>query len=122
MVAVVIAGLATAVIGDVRMGPRNWPLVTGVWSQIGFWANGLILLIGALLAPGFLINLELGGIAILIVVVIAAFAARALILFAMLPAISRLGITPSLNQRQKTLIWWGGVRGCLLYTSDAADD
>ncbi len=113
VVGVVIAGLATAVIGDVRMGPRNWPLVTTVWSQIGFWANGLILLIGALLAPGFLINLEFSAIGYLIVVVIAAFAARALILFAMLPAISGLGITPSLSQRQKTLIWWGGVRGAV---------
>ena len=113
VVGVVVAGLATAVMGNVRMGPRNWPLVTGVWSQIGFWANGFILLIGALLAPGFLVNLEIGGVFYLIVVMIAAFAARALILFAMLPAISRLGISPSLNQRQKTLIWWGGVRGAV---------
>ena len=113
VVAVVIAGLATAVIGDVRMGPRNWPLVTAVWNQIGFWANGLILLIGALIAPSFLINLKLSGIGYLIIVVIAAFAARALILFAMLPAISGLGFTTSLNQRQKTLIWWGGVRGAV---------
>lgn len=113
VVGVVIAGLATTVIGNVRMGPRNWPLVTAVWNQIGFWANGFILLIGALLAPGFLVNLEIGGIGYLIVVVIAAFAARALILFAMLPAISGLGITPSLNQRQKTLVWWGGVRGAV---------
>ena len=44
---------------------------------------------------------------------IAAFAARAIILFAMLPAIARLGLTTSLNQRQKTLVWWGGVRGAV---------
>ncbi|MEM7044127.1 MAG: cation:proton antiporter [Pseudomonadota bacterium] len=113
VVAVVIAGLATAVIGDVRMGPRNWPLVTAVWTQIGFWANGLILLIGASLAPGFLMNLEMGGVLYLIAVVLAAFAARAVILFAMLPAIARLGLTTSLNQRQKTLVWWGGVRGAV---------
>ena len=113
VVAVVIAGLATAVIGDVRMGPRNWPLVTAVWHQIGFWANGLILLIGALIAPGFLISLGIGGAFYLVVVVIAAFAARAIILFAMLPAIARLGLTTSLNQRQKTLVWWGGVRGAV---------
>ena len=113
VVAVVIAGLTTAVVGDVRMGPRNWPLVTTVWSQIGFWANGLILLIGASLAPGFLLRLPLEGLGYLIVVVIAAFTARGLILFAMLPAISRLGLTTSLNARQKTLVWWGGVRGAV---------
>jgi len=113
VVAVVMAGLTTAVIGDVRMGPRNWPLVTTVWNQIGFWANGLILLIGALLAPRFLVELSLSGIGYLVVVVLAAFAARAMILFAMLPAVSRLGLTTSLNMRQKTLIWWGGVRGAV---------
>ena len=113
VVAVVIAGLATGVIGDVRMGPGNWPQVTMVWSQIGFWANGLILLIGALLAPGLLVNLQPSGILFLAVVVLAAFAARALMLFAMLPAIARLGLTTSLNQRQKTLVWWGGVRGAV---------
>lgn len=113
VVAVVIAGLTTAVIGDVRMGPRNWPSVTAVWNQIGFWANGLILLIGALIAPGFLAQLPISGIAYLVVMVIAAFAARALILFAMLPAISLLGLTTSLTQGQKTLVWWGGVRGAV---------
>ena len=113
VVAVVIAGLTTAVIGDVRMGPGNWPDVTTVWNQIGFWANGLILLIGALLAPGLLANLEPSGILFLVVVVLAAFAARAFMLFAMLPAIARLGMTTSLNKRQKTLVWWGGVRGAV---------
>ena len=73
MVAVVIAGLTTAVIGDVRMGPRNWPQVTAVWEQIGFWANGLILLIGALIAPSFLIKMPVVGLGYLLVVVIAAF-------------------------------------------------
>ncbi|MEZ5934225.1 MAG: cation:proton antiporter [Alphaproteobacteria bacterium] len=113
VVAVVVAGLVTAVIGDVRMGPRNWPLVTAVWTQIGFWANGLILLLVALVAPVYLMALDLGGIGYLIVVVIAAFAARALILFLMLPAIARIGLTASINRRQKTLVWWGGVRGAV---------
>jgi CPA1 family monovalent cation:H+ antiporter len=95
------------------MGPRNWPAVTTVWNQIGFWANGLILLIGALIAPKFLVELHFAELGYLFVVVVAAFAARALVLFGMLPAISGLGFTTSLNQRQKTLVWWGGVRGAV---------
>lgn len=113
VVAVVVAGLTTVVVGSVRMGPRNWPAVTTVWNQIGFWANGLILLIGALMAPKFLVELHLAELGYLIVVVVAAFAARALVLFGMLPAISGLGFTASINQRQKTLVWWGGVRGAV---------
>ncbi|MGI9492713.1 MAG: cation:proton antiporter, partial [Geminicoccaceae bacterium] len=113
VVAVVVAGLTTVVVGTVRMGPRNWPAVTGVWSQIGFWANGLILLIGALIAPQFLVELDLVELGYLVVVVIAAFAARAVVLFGMLPAISGLGFSTSLSQRQKTLVWWGGVRGAV---------
>ena len=108
VVAVVVAGLTTVVVGGVRMGPRNWPAVTGVWNQIGFWANGLILLIGALMAPQFLVELRLAELGYLAVVVIAAFAARAVVLFGMLPAISGLSFTTSLSRRQKTLVWWGG--------------
>ncbi len=113
VVAVVVAGLTTVVVGGVRMGPRNWPAVTAVWSQIGFWANGLILLIGALMAPQFLAELRLAELGYLAVVVIAAFAARAVVLFGMLPTISSLGVTTSLSKRQKTLVWWGGVRGAV---------
>jgi len=113
VVAVVVAGLTTVVVGSVRMGPRNWPAVTGVWNQIGFWANGLILLIGALMAPQFLAELHLAELGYLAVVVVAAFAARAVVLFGMLPAISGLGFTTSLGRRQKTLVWWGGVRGAV---------
>ncbi len=113
VVAVVTAGLTTVVVGTVRMGPRNWPMVTAVWNHVGFWANGLILLIGTLMAPRFLAELHVVELGYLLVVVVAAFAARALVLFGMLPAISQLGFTTSLNQRQKTLIWWGGVRGAV---------
>lgn len=113
VVAVVTAGLTTVVVGGVRMGPRNWPLVIGVWNQIGFWANGFILLLGALLAPHFLQHLHLIELGYLAVVVLAAFTARAVVLFMMLPAISSLGFTTSLSQRQKTLVWWGGVRGAV---------
>ncbi len=113
VVAVVVAGLTTVVAGGVRMGPRNWPLVTGVWNQIGFWANGFILLIGALLTPYFLRDLHWQELGYLVVVVIAAFSARALVLFLMLPAVSFFGFSPSISPKQKTLVWWGGVRGAV---------
>jgi CPA1 family monovalent cation:H+ antiporter len=113
VVAAVIAGLTTVVFGSVRMGPGNWPTVTAVWGQIGFWANALILLIGAVIAPRLMTDLRLADLGLLLVVVFGAFAARALVLFGMLPALSLVGLSAPVTNAQKTLIWWGGVRGAV---------
>lgn len=114
IVAVVLAGLTTAVVGSIRMGPRNWPRVTAVWGQMGFWANALILLIAALLAPRLLTELQPFELGLLIAVVVGAFAARAVVLFGLLPALNLVvGRTPAMTTAQKTLIWWGGVRGAV---------
>ncbi len=113
VVAVVMAALVTSALGAIRMGPGNWPAVLAIWAQIGFWANAFILLLGALLAPHLITDWRWRELLLLAVVVASAFAARALILFVMLPALSRLGLSAPVTFAQKTLIWWGGVRGAV---------
>ena len=93
VVSVVFAGLTTTVVGTVRMGPRNWSTVVSVWTQVGFWANALILVLAATVAPMMLLQLSLVESLYLIVVFAGAFAARAVVLFGMLPALSLLGMT-----------------------------
>ena len=113
VVSVVFAGLTTTVVGTVRMGPRNWSTVVSVWTQVGFWANALILVLAATIAPRMLLQLSLVESLYLIVVFAGAFAARAIVLFGMLPALSLLGMTAPITQRQKALVMWGGVRGAV---------
>lgn len=91
VVAVVFAGLATTMFGTLTMGPRNWRTLVRVWGQIGFWANNLILLLAAMLAPRMLLFLDLHGVFLLVVVYVAATLARAAILFGLLPGLSMLG-------------------------------
>lgn len=111
VVAVVIAGLTTGSWGFVRMGPRNWATVSAVWNQIGFWANALILLLVSLLTPGVLLGLSWEQALLAPLVYVCAFAARAVILYGLLPLLNWVGLATSINQPQKALILWGGVRG-----------
>ncbi len=113
VVAVVFAGMTTRIMGLITMGPRSWPAVAGVWTQIGFWANVLILLLAATMAPKMVFSLSWQEALLIGVTFVAAFAARALILFGGLPLMSRIGLSPPMNNAQKTLICWGGVRGAV---------
>ncbi len=113
VVAVVFAGLATGSTGFVRMGPGNWNTVRAVWAQIGFWANTLILVLVALLTPWMLSSLSLMQAGLVAFVYAAAFAARALILFGVLPLLERTGRTAPMDRPQRILVFWGGVRGAV---------
>jgi CPA1 family monovalent cation:H+ antiporter len=113
VVAVVVAGLTTTVVGVVRMGPGNWRTVTTVWSQIGFWANTLILLLASALAPALLATLHWSHALLVLAAFAGAFLARALTLFGLLPGLSLFGLAAPMTAAQKTLVWWGGVRGAV---------
>jgi len=111
VVAVVFAGLLTGSAGFLRMGPGNWATVKLVWTQIGFWANALIMILATSLVPGLLA--ELGWRVGLLVVPIYAGAAlaRAAVLFALVPLLARLRLAAPIQKKQSILVCWGGVRG-----------
>ncbi|WP_170317800.1 cation:proton antiporter [Paroceanicella profunda] len=113
VVAVVFAGLATGSVSYVRMGPRNWSTVTAIWQQIGFWASGLILLLVSALTPGMLVALEGWQALLLVPVYLGALAARAVVLWGVLPLMDRAGLATPITQPQKVLVLWGGVRGAV---------
>ncbi|HUS54600.1 MAG TPA: cation:proton antiporter [Thermohalobaculum sp.] len=113
VVAVVFAGLATGSAGFVHMGPGNWNTVHAVWTQIGFWANTLILMIVALITPWMLSSLSWKQAALVAIVYAGAYAARALILFGVLPMIARFGQGAPMDRPQRILVFWGGVRGAV---------
>jgi CPA1 family monovalent cation:H+ antiporter len=113
VVAVVFAGLATGQSGFIRMGPGNWSTVRTVWAQVGFWANTLILMLVSLLTPWMLLSLSWAQAGVAVVVYLAAFGARALILFGALPLLERTGSTVPMDHPQRILVFWGGVRGAV---------
>jgi len=111
VVAVVFGGLTTGWAGFMRMGPGNWQTVKAVWAQIGFWANALIMMIATSLVPGLIGELGWLIAPLTLLVYLCAMAARAVILFGLLPLMAALRLTAPLTRPQSYLVIWGGVRG-----------
>ncbi len=113
VVAVVVAGAVTGSSGFVSMGPRNWATTRAVWAQIGFWANAAILFIVASATPALLADFTVADGALVVLVYVAALLARGAVLFGLLPALDRAGLSTPIGARQKALLLWGGVRGAV---------
>lgn len=110
---VVAAGLVTASRARSGRSPGSWQHVREIWEQLSFWSNSLIFVLAAFLVPTLLdgISLEMGIATVLLVV--AAFAARALVLWGFLPLMPRAALATTLSHRARVLLWWGGLRGAL---------
>ncbi|MDF2765353.1 MAG: sodium:proton antiporter [Rhodospirillales bacterium] len=113
VVAVVTAALVLGTAGRIRVPPADWEALTGNWAQLGFWANALIVLLGGLLVPRLIPGITWREILALLVLIVAALAARGLVLFGLLPAMSALRMAQSVTHAQKLVILWGGLRGAV---------
>src|SRR5690606_8867742 len=85
VVAVVAAALTLAAFGPTRVAPGAWRRIVETWHQLEFWANSMIFLLAAMLAAGVLSDLQWRDIGLVAVLIVAAIAARALVLFGLLP-------------------------------------
>ncbi|HLI10264.1 MAG TPA: cation:proton antiporter [Alphaproteobacteria bacterium] len=113
VVAVVTAGLATGVVGRVRLAPSHWRYLEQLWDQIGFWAGSLIFITASILVPKLLVGVDLRDLGLLMVVVAAALLARVVVLFALLPLLSALRLSQKVSGAYKLAITWGGLRGAV---------
>lgn len=113
VVAAVTAGLVMTAIGQPRFAPDDWHFMQDVWEQLAFWASSLIFILASLLAPRMLMNVGWHDLLLLGVLVTAALAARALVLFGLLPLLTWLRLSQNVDNRFKTVIVWGGLRGAV---------
>ena len=113
VVATLTSGLVMSATGQRRMTPDDWHFLREIWEQLAFWASSLIFLLASLLVPRMLLNSDWHDITLLGVLIGAAFVARALVVFGLLPLMSRLGLSPAIDNRFKAVILWGGLRGGL---------
>jgi CPA1 family monovalent cation:H+ antiporter len=126
VVAAVTSGLTISAIGEPRISPLDWRLLQDLWEQLAFWASSLIFILAALLVPRMLVAVSWHDVLALGVLVAAATAARAIVLFGLLPALSATRLSQAVNNRYKTVILWGALRGAvtlalaLAVTEDAA--
>ena len=113
VVAVLGAGLAVSALGRSRITPYNWSFLTDLWDQIAFWARSLVFILASILVPRLLGDVGLHDLLLIAVLVIAALAARILVLFVLVPPLEYFRLTQPISPAYKLAVTWGGLRGAL---------
>ncbi len=113
VVAVVAAGLTLNLVGPGRLQPQTWTNLRDLWDILAHWAGALIFILAALLIPRLLEEVRLGDFALVGVVILAAIAARVIVLFGLLPLLTTLRLSPPVERPYRVAILWGGLRGAV---------
>jgi CPA1 family monovalent cation:H+ antiporter len=114
VVAVVVAAMVVGSTGRTRISPGTWAGLTAVWNQLGFWASTLVFIFASMLVPRFLDEaLRLEHAWLLLVLVAAALAARWVVLYGLLPALTAANLAARVPASSKLVILWGGLRGAV---------
>lgn len=113
VIAVVAAGLTVNLTGPGRLPPQAWANLRDVWDLLAHWAGALIFILAALLIPRLLEGVTWNDFALIGVVVVAAIASRAVVLFGLLPLLTLLHLSPRVDRPYRTAILWGGLRGAV---------
>ena len=111
--AAVTAGLTVSAMSRRRLSPETRRFLHAVWQQLAFWAGSLVFILAAILVPRLLIGINLLDLLLIAIVALAAFAARALVLFGLLPLLSAARLAQRVDHRYKLVILWGGLRGAV---------
>lgn len=113
VVAVVAAGMAVNMGAPGRMSPPARAQLREAWDLMAYWAGGLIFMLAAILVPRILENLRPADFGLILITVIAAFVARAIILYGLLPLLTAARLSPRVDPRYRLAILWGGLRGAV---------
>lgn len=113
VVAVVAAGLTVNFLAPGRLSPPTLAKLRDTWDLLAYWAGGLIFVLAALLVPRLLAQATWADLGLVLVTVLAALAARAMILFGLLPLLTALRVSPRVETPYRLAILWGGLRGAV---------
>ena len=113
VVATVIAGLVVGSTGRTRMSPTTFEYLSSAWEQFGFWANSLIFLFAAMLIPKLMAAADWQELALVAVLFVATLAARAIVVFGLLPLLGLTRLGTKVSRPYKVVMLWGGLRGAV---------
>lgn len=113
VIAVVASGLTLNLTAPGRLPPQAWANMRELWDVLAHWAGALIFILAALLIPRLLEEVVLQDILLVSVVVLAAIVARAVILFGLLPLLTKAKLSPKVERPYRVAILWGGLRGAV---------
>lgn len=123
IVAVGAAAIAISAAGRRRLAPANFESLVEIWEQLAFWAASLIFLLAAMQAPEQLHHIGgkwLADLGLLVVLIVAAMAARAVTLYGLIPALSTTAMAQPIENKYKLVMLWGGLRGAVSLALAAA--
>lgn len=113
VVATVVAGLTVGSSGRTRMSPTTFEYLESAWAQFGFWANSLIFLFAAMLVPKLMDATDLADILLIGVVFATTLAARAVVVFGLVPLLGKTRFGTRVSMPYRKVMWWGGLRGAV---------
>lgn len=113
VIAVVAAGLTLNLTGPGRLPPQAWTNLRELWDVLAHWAGALIFILAALLIPRLLEEVRVEDVALVGVVIVAAIAARIVILFVLMPLLTAAKLSPVVERPYRVAILWGGLRGAV---------
>ena len=113
VVATAAAGLTFSLYGPSTLRPQTWRFLIELWEQLVFWAGSLVFVLASMLVPRLLVGAT-GWDCVLIAVALAAgMAARAAVVFGMLPILALTRLSPPVPLPFKVTMVWGGLRGAI---------
>lgn len=113
VVAVVAAGLAVNFYAPGQLSPPTRAKLGDTWDLLAYWAGGLIFVLAAVLIPNLFGSVRPFDFVLIGITVLAALASRAVILYGLLPLMTRMKLSPRIEPRYRTAILWGGLRGAV---------
>lgn len=113
VVAVVAAGMTLNFLSAGRMSPPAAERMHDTWDLLAYWAGSLIFIMAALLIPRLMRDVHFADLGLVLITAAAAFVARALILFGILPLLTTLRLSPKVERPYRIAILWGGLRGAV---------
>ena len=110
VMATVVAGMLIGGWGKAKISPSIADYLERFWKYMAMVANALIFLMVGL-------AVDLGALAdsfpLLVVVIAAMLASRAVVVFGLVPGIGRLPEYDPIGRGHQTVMFWGGLRGAL---------
>ena len=110
VMATVVAGMLIGGWGKAKISPSIADYLERFWGYMAMVANALIfLMVGLAVDLGALAN----SFPLLLVVIAAMLASRAVVIFGLVPGIGRLPEYDPISRGHQTVMFWGGLRGAL---------
>lgn len=113
VIAVVTAGLSLNSMAPGQLSPQSVSKLRDTWDLLAYWAGGLIFVLAALLIPRLMASFVWFDLVLIAVTVVAALAARAIVLFGLFPLLALVRVSPKVEAPYRLAILWGGLRGAV---------